>query len=187
VIAYVSHQTRDSGNHTLAVWEQLSTGQCLVHCAQLTAGSIDVIRRSLNCITSPLVFESYLMSPNPVLMTVPQCSPEGFPVDLRVSQLGIIGRFGGLEQEFTSLDEGMQWVARALSSDYQLKVVIADEEPCAWYLQPVRPLANMPTLATGTISIRSLLGSKRVVYRQNSGRPSVAVADRAINNDFISA
>jgi hypothetical protein len=154
---------------TLSLSELRQSGQHVVAHVDLATGSVTLLRRLLDDVTSQLIRQVRSPQRSTWIAAAPPFGPNGFPVDLRVGPLGVIGSFGGFEHEFEHVDIGMLWVARALSNEYRLKVTLIAGQPCAWRVEPVNLATSQPALASGQLSLRSLFAAKHCVYFQNTG------------------
>ena len=102
------------------------------------------------------------------VLSIPSMVEGGFAVDLIKNGDSIRGQFGGLEENFETLDQAMIWVGRALSSDYHLKVTFIGGKPREWRLEPATANANsFNALATGEAYLFSSLKSTSTVMLRN--------------------
>jgi hypothetical protein len=102
------------------------------------------------------------------LLSIPPLGAEGFAVDL--SKNGELYRilFGELEEEFDTLSDALNWVGRALSESYQLRVTLVGGRRREWRLEPVAANEENLTLATGSfVPFRSLRSVTSLVYRNS--------------------
>jgi hypothetical protein len=72
-----------------------------------------------------------------MVTSIPAMSVRGFDIDIRFDESGISASFGGLNQEFSEMSSAMVWVRRALSRQYQLRVVCIGGLAREWCLEPV--------------------------------------------------
>lgn len=103
------------------------------------------------------------------IIAIPPFGPNGFAIRMSVEPGRIVGLFGALEHEFSTVFELLDWVCRALSSQYQLRTTFRGDCPVAWYLEVVDPCAvrSSATLGTGIVTLRNFWKSKRTTIRQN--------------------
>ena len=72
-----------------------------------------------------------------VVVSFPAISEDGFDLDLHVGDGRIAASFGGLNQDFLEVRSAMIWVRRALSRQYQLRILSVGRMPCEWLLEPI--------------------------------------------------
>lgn len=58
-------------------------------------------------------------------LTIPAPTPDGFDIDIVSDRRGVHVSFGGLDQDFDRPGEALEWVRRAMSREYQLRVDFA--------------------------------------------------------------
>ena len=85
-----------------------------------------------------------------MMASIPAMSPNGFDIDVRIDSVGICASFGGLNQEFDQIASAMVWVRRALSRQYQLRIVCLGGLAREWRLEPISSShQNSEWLASG--------------------------------------
>lgn len=105
------------------------------------------------------------------LLSVPAVGPDGFEIYLSRENGVIRAFFGELEDEFHSLEQAMAWVARALSSDYQLRVVSVGGKPREWFLERVDKRDDGLSLGRGSPILFRRFRSLSVRIRSNLFAP----------------
>ncbi len=102
-------------------------------------------------------------------ITIRSMSPDGFDITLYSLEDRVIAWFGGLDCEFSSLAEAAEWVCRARSPDYRLRIDYIGNDPIRWTLEHVpRDGAPRDALASGYPVLFPAFRRKRSEYRHNS-------------------
>jgi hypothetical protein len=70
-------------------------------------------------------------------LTIPAPTSHGFDIDIISDSRGVHVSFGGLDQDFDQPGEALDWVRRAMSREYQLRVDFAGNQPYRWTLEYV--------------------------------------------------
>ena len=70
-------------------------------------------------------------------LTIPAPNANGFDIDIVSDRRGVHVSFGGLDQDFDQPGEALDWVRRAMSNEYQLRVDYAGFQPYRWTLEYV--------------------------------------------------
>lgn len=94
--------------------------------------------------------------------------PNGFDIIVFCDERGARVCFGGLEYDFETKEEAAEWVKRALSESYRLRIDLIEKRPYRWALEEI--LSEDETrevLVSGYTVSRRLLHKKRTIYRQN--------------------
>ncbi|HEX4892528.1 MAG TPA: hypothetical protein VFV47_04520 [Hyphomicrobiaceae bacterium] len=104
-------------------------------------------------------------------LSIPAPGPSGFGMSLYADPYGIHAGFGGLEQEFTSVQEAMVWVRRAMSPSYRLHIVVVGKRAAEWTLEDVSGEVPVPVLGSSRLTFFRRLRGVRDVYRSNGGAP----------------
>jgi hypothetical protein len=111
-----------------------------------------------------------------MVASIPSTSPNGFDIDIRADESGISASFGGLNHEFDLISSAMVWVRRALSRQYQLRIVCFGGLAREWYLEPVgrdqqthqgNSLDSSKSLAAGHPVLMRRWRKTSVNYRRN--------------------
>jgi hypothetical protein len=100
-------------------------------------------------------------------LSIPAAGPCGFRIILYADPYGIHAWFGGLEQEFTSVEEAMPWVRRAMSRTYRLHIVLVGRKPAEWLLEDVSGQHPVGVLGSSRLTLFKRLRGVRDVYRSN--------------------
>ncbi len=112
------------------------------------------------------------------LLSIPAQGPDGFDIEVTIDGEHIRASFGGLVQEFASVSHAFQWVTRALSSAYRLRIGTLDGLPHEWRLEPVNAGAGATeVLASGSVRLSALWKMQSVLWRQNRLDIGSAVSD----------
>lgn len=119
-------------------------------------------------------------------LSIPPLEPCGFAIDLSCLDGRYRCLFGELEEEFETLDAALRWVARALSTDYRLRITYSGGRGCEWKLEPIVNSGAIDALAMGHFSILDLFRPKSTTIRSNSFAP-VGAAYRAVREELKSA
>ena len=99
------------------------------------------------------------------LASIPAISVKGFDIDVRVDESGISASFGGLNHDFPEISLALVWVRRALSRQYQLRIVCIGGLAREWYLEPVGR-DQQTHQANGLDSSESLAAGHPVLMRR---------------------
>lgn len=99
------------------------------------------------------------------LASIPAISVKGFDIDVRVDESGISASFGGLNHDFPEISLALVWVRRALSRQYQLRIVCIGGLAREWYLEPVGR-DQQTHQANGLNSSESLAAGHPVLMRR---------------------
>ena len=94
------------------------------------AGSLDVAMKLIEdalAVLSSRQREHFLLS-------IPPFDKQGFSIELMQCHDSVRAWFGGLEEEFATLDDALSWVARALSGDYELQTIMVGDLAREWKL-----------------------------------------------------
>jgi hypothetical protein len=76
--------------------------------------------------------------------------------------------FGGLECDFEDMEEAAEWIKRALSERFRLRIDIIGKRPFHWGLEEFQPGgAVREWLVSGYTVLRRSLRKRRTIYRQN--------------------
>lgn len=137
----------------------------------LAAPSADCVVTSIAAELDRLISRRWSNTEPPVtdwLLMIPPIGPNGFEVELSKQADYLDGAFGGLHESFTSLDEALVWVGRAISNSYQLRTISYGAAPSEWLLEPVALGHNGPVLAMGHVSWMSTLKKRSVAVRSNA-------------------
>lgn len=100
-------------------------------------------------------------------LSIPAPGPCGFGMVLYADPYGIHAWFGGLEQEFASVEEAMPWVRCAMSPSYRLHIVVVGRKPAEWLLEDVSGQQPVPVLGSSRLALFRRLRGVRDVYRSN--------------------
>lgn len=104
-------------------------------------------------------------------LVIPASGSNGFDIFFEVRKRGVTGDFGGLVQDFSSLDEGLSWAERAFLEDYRLRIDCVGAKPCRWTLEKmVRDGGVVDIISSGYIVLFPTLRNWTVAYRQNSNK-----------------
>ena len=102
------------------------------------------------------------------LLSIPPFDTHGFGIEVMPRREGVRACFGGLEEEFATLDDALIWVARGLSGDYALHATLVGGLGREWKLVHVdgddRPFAS---LAAGQLTLWPF-HKREVVVRRNT-------------------
>jgi hypothetical protein len=102
------------------------------------------------------------------LLTIPPFDTQGFAIEVMLCQDSVRAWFGGLEEEFATLDDALSWVARALSGDYELRTVVAGGLGREWKLVHVDgDDRGFASLASGQLTLWPFR-KREVVVRRNA-------------------
>jgi hypothetical protein len=102
------------------------------------------------------------------LLSIPPLGSNGFAVDLSKTGENFRVMFGELEEDFSTLNDALDWISRAISDAYQLRITIIGGRHRGWTLEPVIPSDQSPVLATGHLVLfRSFRSTTSLVYRNN--------------------
>ena len=118
-------------------------------------------------------------------LSIPPLEPCGFAIDVSCLDGRYRCLFGELEVEFENLYAALRWVARALSTDYRLRITYSGGRGCEWKLEPTVNSGAIDTLASGHFSILDLFRPKSTTIRSNSFAP-VGAANRVDREELKS-
>jgi hypothetical protein len=90
------------------------------------------------------------------ILSIPPLGSNGFATEISKSGAHVRGIFGGLEEEFSTVPVAMEWLGRAISGHYRLRIAFIKNHPIEWRLEPVSA-AGGPVLVMGhPVFFRSL-------------------------------
>ena len=72
-----------------------------------------------------------------MMLSLPARNKDGFDIDVQVYSEKVHASFGGLEQDFETIESAMTWVRRAHSSSYRLRLTLVGNFPREWHLEPI--------------------------------------------------
>ena len=102
------------------------------------------------------------------LLSIPPIGSEGFAIDLSKNGELFCVVFGELEENFTRLTDALDWIGRALSDAYQLRITLIGGRRREWTLEPVVPNGQNPILASGHfVPFRSFRSITSLVYKNS--------------------
>jgi hypothetical protein len=103
------------------------------------------------------------------LLSIPSLGQDGFPIDVMRRPDGLRVWFGGLEQDFETLEDALFWVGRALSGDYRLAIVSVGSQVSEWRLEPVTGSTSAADmLAFGHPSLLRMFKTTSTVHQCNA-------------------
>ena len=103
------------------------------------------------------------------VIEIPPAGPRGFAIELRKQDEFLDGSFGGLHESFATVAQALEWVRRALSRSYHLRVIRYGDQPSEWYLEPTAVGGGGEALAVGHVAPwRSWLLPKSSEVRWNA-------------------
>ena len=101
---------------------------------------------------------------------LPAAGPDGFEIQLQDGDQGVTGNFGGLVQDFSSLEEALNWAERTFTEDYRLRIDCVGKKPWRWALEKRTQLGGVVELfASGHFVLLRSLRKLSVAYRCNFG------------------
>lgn len=102
-------------------------------------------------------------------ITIPSAGPSGFDILISREYGAATGDFGGMVQEFHSVDEALNWAERCHRESYRLRIDRAGARPYQWTLEKVLPNGgHIDVMASGHTMLFRALQSKSVEYRANA-------------------
>lgn len=94
--------------------------------------------------------------------------PDGFDILVFCDPRGARVCFGGLEHDFDTAEEAAEWVKRARSDAYRLRIDFIDKRPIRWALEEILLGGDVKeALVSGHTVSRRLQAKHRIIYRQN--------------------
>lgn len=69
------------------------------------------------------------------LQVEPRTAGSGFPITVRAYKAGCRVDLGGCDLEFDDIDQACDWVLRAVSSDYRLRIDLRGSVPYCWSIE----------------------------------------------------
>ena len=112
-------------------------------------------------------FDLDLAAP-PREFAIPATTPDGFDIVAFCDRKGARVCFGGLECDFEDTEEAAEWVKRALSERFRLRIDFVGKRPFRWALEELQPGgAVREWLVSGYTVLRRSLRKRRTIYRQN--------------------
>ena len=160
------------GTH-LRLVEQIADEWHLIHRVPVhqVAHSKDALRQCLDIFQRELELRQNSKSPRKglVLLGVPGVQTTGFETTVLLDGDKVLASFGGLEQEFATIEEALIWVERAFSGDYRLKVTERGGLAVEWRLEPVLEGAGSnEVLASGLVTLLGSFRRSTISYRRNT-------------------
>lgn len=101
------------------------------------------------------------------LLSFPPRGNVGFQVDLIKSGTSSRAWFGEMEVEFSSIEEGLTWVARAASGEYRLRTTIVSGRPREWHLEPANGTSSSVLASGFPIYFRSMRALQETIQHNS--------------------
>ncbi len=102
------------------------------------------------------------------LLSIPAVGATGFSINLRKAGKKFTILIGELGEDFSTLPDALEWVGRALSDAYQLRVSIISGRHREWALEPVQRNERSRILKMGNfVPFRSWRSIEYRIYRNN--------------------
>jgi hypothetical protein len=98
-----------------------------------------------------------------------QSGPSGFDIIIFCAGGDIACDFGGLKQDFSTLDEALNWAERGLTSECRLRIESCGGRPYRWTLERIlsdREIVEFT--ASAPLTVLDWLRKKTVRYLQNT-------------------
>ena len=105
---------------------------------------------------------------HPHCVSIPAADVDGFEITLYADGTSGTFDFGGLQHDFSSLDDAILWASRAASPHYRLRIELIGEQPFEWTLEEITFGAAAPNVlrAGRPVWFRSWR-STRTIIKQN--------------------
>lgn len=100
-------------------------------------------------------------------VSIPATGPDGFAIVLWYDVHGIRACFGGLEQDFDTLQGATAWIERAVSGEYRLRIDFVGKRPVKWTLERADGAPDGDQLSFGYVVLFAAFMKRRTVYLQN--------------------
>lgn len=114
----------------------------------------------------------------PDRILIPRTGANGFDILLWRCGSEVTGDFGGLVEDFSDLDEALNWAERCHNEEYRLRVEFAGRRPFRWALERMLPNGGLIRIfeVGYPLLLRRLL-PRSVRYFENARRTRAAAAD----------
>ena len=99
---------------------------------------------------------------------IPASCADGFDIDLLKTGAVLRASFGGLEEDFPSVELAMVWVGRGLCRNYRLRMRLIGGLPREWYLEPKTSTGNpADVMACGEVGLLASFRKAMTIVRSN--------------------
>ena len=99
---------------------------------------------------------------------IPASGPDGFSIHIHLTASGATASFDGLQQDFSTFNEALNWAERAYLEDYRLRVDHIGSKPWRWTFQKITQHGGVVEIFTsGALLLFPWFRLRSTTFRQN--------------------